>query len=220
MGDDEGEGGRGGGGVAEEGVGGVDVGELVEAAVAFVEGDAGSRGGGGVQGEGGEAELGGDGGEGGGGFAPLAEDVELSVLVVAAEEDPDGVRGRRGDGVLRVVGVDELFGVGGGGPGEVVVLAVGEEGGVPVDVEGVEVLEDVFEGHPEHVGHVLVGGAGRVDAEAGGGADAGPYQAVAPGVLDEEEAVVAVGFEVEDGVVVLFDEAEGFLFLGGDVAGA
>ena len=100
------------------------------------------------------------------------------------------------------------------------VLAVSEEGRVPVDVEGVKMLQNVLKGHPEHVGHVFVGGPGRVDAEARRGADAGPYEAVAPGVFYEEEAVVAVSFEVKDGVVVFSDQAEGFLFLGGDVAGS
>ena len=81
-------------------------------------------------------------------------------------------------------------------------------------------LEHVLEGHPEGVGHALFGGFVPVTGAQGGGrAYAGPNQTVAPWVLDEEESVVAVIPQVEYCVVVLSDQAEGFLFLTGQLTG-
>ena len=97
----------------------------------------------------------------------FAEDVKFRVLPVAVEEDPDWSAGGGEDAVLGILCENEPFGFGRDGPGEMVVLPEAEEGGIPVDVERVEVLEDVLKGHPESVGHALFWGFASVGAQGG-----------------------------------------------------
>lgn len=128
-----------------------------------------------------------------------------------------------------------LHGAAGDVPCKVVVLPVGKERRIPVEVEGLKVLHDVGKGDPKGAGHVLVwacGGGVRVSSgDAGprqgrrgrwvglcvdcrGRAQAFPHEPVAPRVLEQHALLARLGeLEVHHGIVVLASETEGVFLL-------
>lgn len=106
-----------------------------------------------------EAQAVGDFGQGGGGWLARctgSSDRKLFVLEMSREQDPNGAGAGGRKSVLGVVRKRALHGATGKVPSEMVVLPIGEERRVPVEVERLEILDNVGEGDPKGACHVLV----------------------------------------------------------------
>lgn len=75
---------------------------------------------------------------------------------MSREQDPDGSGAGGCEGVLGVVRKGALHSATGKVPCEVVVLSIGEQRRIPVEVKRFEVLDNVGEGDPKGARHVLI----------------------------------------------------------------